>query len=674
MARFLFSAFADEASPAIPEQIKACQANGIDYIELRNVNGKNISEITAEEAKMLAQELSDGGIGVISLGSPYGKIEITDDFEEHFEKFKNTVEVAKILGAKYIRIFSFYFKNGESFDEYKDEVFRRIGILADYAKENGVLCCHENEKGIYGDIPERCLEIAEHFGDRLGCVFDPANYIQCGAATPDAFDKLEKYITYMHIKDVDSQSGAVVPAGEGDGEIEEILRRLDKKEGRITLSVEPHLRVFDGLSNLEADGEVQRKMDPYTYPDNMTSFAAACSAIHKIVCKVQPVRIGIIGQGNMGADHHSKYCEGCWHEARVTAVADPVEVKTDAALKRDRHVKTFKDGQELIDSGEVDAVIIATPHYLHPVLAIEAFHKGLHVMSEKPAGVYTKAVREMNEEAAKSGKVFGIMFNQRTNHTFQKVRQMVKSGEYGEIRRVSWIITDWYRTQAYYNSGGWRATWAGEGGGVLLNQCPHNLDLWQWICGMPSKIRAVCHEGKWHDIEVEDDVTIYAEYPNGATGTFITSTGDCPGDNRLEITMDKATIICEDGARIKICLLDQPISKHCANSTEGFAKINREWKDVETDGINPGHKEVVSKFAAAIAHGAPLVAGGEEGINGLTISNAAHLSSWLKKDIELPIDEDLYWSELQKKIAAGKAEKENVNETVQGDMSSTFGA
>lgn len=167
----------------------------------------------------------------------------------------------------------------------------------------------------------------------------------------------------------------------------------------------------------------------------------------------------------------------------------------------------FTDYRQLLNSGLIDAVIIATPHYLHPPIAIEAFGHGLHVMTEKPAGVYTAQVQEMNQAAKESGKVFGIMYNQRTNPLFQEMRQIVKSGRLGELKRSVWIITNWYRTQAYYNSGSWRATWEGEGGGVLLNQCPHNLDLWQWIFGMPSRIRGFCQYGRWHDIEVEDEVT-----------------------------------------------------------------------------------------------------------------------------------------------------------------------
>jgi len=264
------------------------------------------------------------------------------------------------------------------------------------------------------------------------------------------------------------------------------------------------------------------------------------------------------------------------------------------------------------------------------------------------------------------------MYHQRTNRLYRKLREVVQSGELGEIRRVNWIITNWYRTQSYYNSGGWRATWSGEGGGVLLNQCPHNLDLWQWICGMPSKIQAFCHEGKWHDIEVEDDVTIYAEYPNGATGVFITSTGDAPGTNRLEITMDKGHIVCENN-ELKLYKLEVSTTEHCATSPSGFGKPKGAWSTLETDGWNPQHPGVLNAFAANILRGEPLVGRGEEGINGLMISNAAHLSSWLGKPVDLPVDEELFYAKLQEKIATSKA-KEDAKGAVAGDMADSFGS
>jgi predicted dehydrogenase len=248
--------------------------------------------------------------------------------------------------------------------------------------------------------------------------------------------------------------------------------------------------------------------------------------------------------------------------------------------------------------------------------------------------------------------------------------ELVHSGELGEIKRVNWIITDWYRTQAYYDSGAWRATWAGEGGGVLLNQCPHNLDLLQWICGMPEKVQAFLHEGKWHDIEVEDDVTAYLEYPNGATGVFITTTGDAPGTNRFEVTLDGGKLVCEND-RLTLFRLAEKTSSHLVSCKAGFEKPDCQEILVETDGKNPQHVGVLNAFAANILRGEPLVARGEEGINGLTLSNAMHLSSWLGKRMEIPFDEDLFLSELNKRRAVSRLKEV---EEVTFDTSGSYGS
>ena len=390
----------------------------------------------------------------------------------------------------------------------------------------------------------------------------------------------------------------------------------------------------------------------------------------------EKLKLGIIGIGNMGGGHINNYYEGELPEIEITCVADIDEKKFENAKEKIPGVVCFNNATDLINSGLCEAVLIATPHYFHPPMAIEALNAGLHVMSEKPAGVYTKQVRELIEVANKSDKTYAIMFNQRTNSIYRKLKEIVSSGVYGEIKRVSWIITDWFRTQQYYNSGGWRATWSGEGGGVMLNQCPHQLDLWQWICGMPSKVKAICHEGKWHDIEVEDDVTIYVEYPNGATGTFITTTGDCPGTNRLEITFDKAKVVVEadrESGDLEIWAyeLNGSTAEFIYDASEGFRKIEGKWRKIETDGSNEQHVGVMNAFAAHILRGEPLVADGAEGINGLTISNAAFLSSWLGKEVTIPFDEDLFYNMLQDKIKNSKYVKV-VNEQVEKDMSSTY--
>ncbi len=374
------------------------------------------------------------------------------------------------------------------------------------------------------------------------------------------------------------------------------------------------------------------------------------------------IKMGVIGVGNMGSGHCDNILAGKIPEIELAAVADLRESRREWARQNlPESVRIFEDGDSLIESRCCDAVLVAVPHYDHPRLVIKALENGLHAMCEKPAGVYTKQVREMNEAAAKSDRVFGMMFNQRTNCVYRKMKEIVDSGSWGRIKRVNWIITDWYRTQAYYNSGGWRATWDGEGGGVLLNQCPHNLDLLQWICGMPVRVQAFCHNGKWHDIEVEDDVTAYLEFENGATGVFVTTTADAPGTNRFEITLERAKMVCEDGG-LYFYELDENEREYCFRTTEGFVKPSGHVKTIETDGENLQHVGVLRAFAANILRGEPLVAGGEEGIYGLMLSNAMHLSSWLGQPVDIPFDEDLFLEKLTALRAASK-KKTNVTET-----------
>lgn len=372
---------------------------------------------------------------------------------------------------------------------------------------------------------------------------------------------------------------------------------------------------------------------------------------------MEKVRLGIIGIGNMGSGHCKRILEGQVPDMVLTAVADVKESRREWAKENlPESVQIFEDGDKLIEEGAVDAVLVATPHYDHPRLVIKALENGLHAMSEKPAGVYTLQVREMNAVAEKTDKVFGMMFNQRTNCTYRKMKEIIDSGEYGEIRRVNWIITSWYRTQAYYNSGGWRATWDGEGGGVLLNQCPHQLDLLQWICGLPVKVRSFCHNGKWHNIEVEDDVTTYMEFANGATGVFVTTTGDAPGTNRFEVTLDRAKLVCENDT-LTMYELEQGLREHCATAEQGFAKPNGKWVEVETDGENLQHTGILRAFAGKILRGEALIAEGVEGINGLMLSNAMHLSSWTDQTVTLPIDENLFLEKLNALRATSKAKE-----------------
>ena len=362
------------------------------------------------------------------------------------------------------------------------------------------------------------------------------------------------------------------------------------------------------------------------------------------------VRFGIIGYGKMGSQHTRAFLDGKIKNGVLTAIADIDEKRIEAAksLLGDS-VSYFNSAEELIHSGVVDAIIPTVPHYYHPVYAIEAFKAGLNVLCEKPAGVYTKQVEEMNRVAKESGKVFGVMFNQRTNPIYQKAKDLVDSGELGRILHCNWIITSWFRAESYYSSSSWRATWKGEGGGVLLNQNPHNLVLWQWICGMPTRVKSQVYYGKHRNIEVEDDVYALFEYPNGATGCYITTVSDAPGTNRLEI----------DGTRGKLVLENDKITFwRLREDSDDFNKRFKgeigqpeNWKcEIPVKGTYTSHPGIINNFCDAVLKGTPLIAPGEDGIKGLSISNAIHLSSWTGGDwVDLHVDGDLFYEKLKEK-------------------------
>ena len=350
------------------------------------------------------------------------------------------------------------------------------------------------------------------------------------------------------------------------------------------------------------------------------------------------VKLGIVGIGNIGSSHAQCTARGEIDGVTLVAVCDIDPAKVAAFRETFPQVEGYSDYLTMFRSGKVDAVIISVPHPLHSQIAIQAFQCGLHVLLEKPADISVSKVMRMNEVAREAGTVFSMMFNQRTNYLFAKARELVRSGQLGDLKRSVWIITNWYRTQSYYDSGDWRATWAGEGGGVLINQAPHNLDLWQWICGMPKSITAFCDVAKYHRIEVEDDVTILARYENGAVGTFITSTGEYPGTNRLEISGTLGKLVIENSL-LKWWKLKTDEREVCATSPKGFAKIDADYEEITAPSKETAHKGIIQNFANAILHGEPLLAPGTDGIYELTLSNAAYLSGWKKgAEITLPFD------------------------------------
>ena len=373
------------------------------------------------------------------------------------------------------------------------------------------------------------------------------------------------------------------------------------------------------------------------------------------------ISVGLIGIGNMGSAHASAVGGNRIEGLRLAAVCDIDRERLELCMRKNPGVKGYTDWQALVADESLDAVIIAVPHPMHATIAMAALKAGKHVLVEKPVDISVTRAKELNEVAKSSGKVFAIMFNQRTNPLFAQAREIVKSGQLGELQRSVWIITNWYRTQNYYNSGTWRATWSGEGGGVLLNQAPHNLDLWQWICGMPKEITAFCDIAKYHNIEVEDDVTIFARYENGATGVFITTTGEFPGTNRLEISGTRGKLVIEEG-KLKWWKLDkdtQTVSREAGDSFS-FEQVVEVIPQTTPETAHPG---ILQNFSNAMRFGEALLSPGTDGIYELSLSNAAYLSSAEGNvPVALPVDGGEFDRLLEKLIEdsfikAGKGEK-----------------
>lgn len=372
------------------------------------------------------------------------------------------------------------------------------------------------------------------------------------------------------------------------------------------------------------------------------------------------VRLGIVGMGNIGRYHADYLSQGKVRRAELTAVCDAF-----APLERYRPLQTFTDPHELFRSGAIDAVIIATPHYQHTTLGIAALEAGLHAMIEKPISAHKADAERLIAAAAQRPKqVFAGMFQLRTEPRYLKIKKLIDGGDLGEVVRVCWLITDWYRTEAYFASGGWRATWKGEGGGVLLNQCLHNLDTLAWLLGQPARVRGFCQLGRYHQIEVEDNVTAYLEYPNGATGVFVTSTGEAPGTNRFEIAGTRGKVVLEHN-KLTFTRNEVDMIEFSRTAKVGFAKPEVWHVDIPfTDAPMP-HAIVMQNFVDAILDGTPLIAPGAQGIWSVELANAMLYSSLLGQTVELPLDSAAYEAKLKQLIAESKFEKKVV--AVQGE-------
>lgn len=386
---------------------------------------------------------------------------------------------------------------------------------------------------------------------------------------------------------------------------------------------------------------------------------------------MKKVRLGIIGFGTEGGFYGQLLSKGAVSNMEIGAICDIDPAKEAVAKEQHPDVPFYDHYIKMLESGDVDAIVTTVPHYFHTEMAIEALDRGFHVLGEKPAGVYTKEVERMNAKAAEHPELtFGVFFNQRMNPLYQRLKEIVDNGEIGDIRRSSWIITNWWRPQGYYDQSDWRATWGGEGGGVLVNQAPHQLDLWQWICGVPEKVFSKNAYGFKRDIVVEDEVNCIVDYGNGVTGSFTTCTHDIVGTDRFEILGDKGKIVVENSKKATITRLKKPEMELSENMDMsdvmklfmGGMSFSEIWDveelEFEQEAHGVQHGRVLENFAANILDGTPLVAPGSDGIMGVRLANAMHLSSWLDKEVSMDFDEDEYLRLLNERI-----EEEGIYET-----------
>jgi predicted dehydrogenase len=359
------------------------------------------------------------------------------------------------------------------------------------------------------------------------------------------------------------------------------------------------------------------------------------------------VRLGVIGLGNIGRFHASCLLEGNVGRAELTAVCS----RRPQPLPDHPAVRVFPEPASLLASGLVDAVVIATPHPQHTAEGIAAFQAGVHVMMEKPIAAHkADAERLIAAHRQHPQLVFAAMFQFRTEPHYRKIRELIQQGDLGRIVRVNWINTDWFRTDAYYASSPWRATWQGEGGGVLINQCLHNLDMLQWLCGMPKRLRGFCRFGRYHPIEVEDDATAWIEWADGASGVFIGSTGEAPGTNRLEITGTHGRLVLEQG-RLTLDRNEIDMTEFCRTTQDGFGKPAAQSVEIPCQSATDPHAAVLQNFVDAILDGTPLLAPGAEGLHSLELANAIVFSSLLDRPLDLPLDGAAWQQRLQELIA-----------------------
>lgn len=615
------SGFGDEIAKDFEDQLREMRKMDINFIALRNLWGVNVLNLSVRQKLKARMLLRQYGMGLSEIATPLGKVLITDNWEEEWARYEKAIEMAHYFKCRRIRIFSYYFPGDEPSQKYRSEVIRRLKEMATRAERENLVLLHENEERIYGEdgIHVRDLMKSVDSG-AFKVAFDPSNFVSIGSRPyTQWWDMLKDDVIHLHVKDK-KLGGAQVPAGEGDGEFPAIMRALVDR-GYIGFAVmEPHLAQagqFTGFSG------------PRLFAQATDKFRALCDSVGM---NHRQVRVGVIGAGFIGGFHATSM--QAVPEAHLVAACDVVDSPKLGELRELYNIEVYTDPREMLKRKDVAAVTVCTPSGLHGKVAVQALRAGKHALTEKPMDIGLKKADEMIAIARAKGLKLGVISQHRTDPGIVELKEAVASGKLGQVILAEAYVK-WYRSQEYYDSGGWRGTWKLDGGGALMNQGVHTVDMLQWIVDSPvESVFAQAATQTHKRIEVEDLAQALLRFKSGAMGSITASTSVYPGlPERIEITGTKGTMIVEK---------DKVIFREIAGEAKGASKGDED-DDYGVGAADPkaisnrGHITQIQDFCRAIIEDRDPLISGEEGRKPLEIILAVYESARLDKRVHLPM-------------------------------------
>lgn len=618
---FILSGFGDEIAEDFETQLVELRKMDVNHVALRNLWGTNILKLSEEQKVRARAQLRKHGMGVSEIGSPLGKVRIDGDWAEEWARYERALEMASFFDCPRIRIFSYYFPEGDPIEKHRAEVVRRLREMAARAERDGAILIHENEENIYGADGIHLLDLIRAVNSpAFKAVFDPSNYVTIGTRPFDQWwAMLAEHVVHFHVKDKKA-SGEQVPAGEGDGQFREILASMAERGYVGFATMEPHLAQagqFTGFSG------------PGLFAHAVERFRALCD---EAGMRHRQTRVAVVGMGFIGG-FHCKAFESV-PEAKLVAVADTIESPGLLEARESWNVEAYTDLDALLAREDLHAITIGTPSGLHGEIALKALRAGKHVLTEKPLEVTLAKADEMIREAGERGLRLGVVSQHRTDPGILELREAVASGALGRVV-LAQAFVPWHRTQQYYDGGGWRGTWKLDGGGALMNQGVHTVDMLQWVVGAPvrrvvGQTATATHER----IEVEDVAQALLEFEGGAMGLIVATTSAYPGfAERLEVVGTKGTIVVEkDKVVLREIQGEEKLER--TDSGEEFGVGASDPKAIS----NRGHVMQLADFCRATRDDRAPMIPGEEGRKPLEIILAVYESAKRGAWVTLPLE------------------------------------